>query len=86
MNIKERVINTIESVIDHQNKKGINKYGITIDDVSADDYDWQAMINEELIDAIQYAVKENVRLAQGIKEASVKHNIPELMDLLKERS
>jgi hypothetical protein len=62
MTIKEKVLATIEKVYDQQDEKGLEKYGLTLDQAVDDNYNWQAMINEELIDAIKYVIKENVRL------------------------
>ncbi len=60
--IKEAVLSTIEQHIEAQNEKGVKNYGQTLDDCPVDDYNWQTMIIEELIDALQYQQKEIKRL------------------------
>lgn len=60
--IKEAVLSTIERHIEAQNEKGMKNYGQTLDDCPVDDYNWQTMIIEELIDALQYQQKEMGRL------------------------
>lgn len=56
--IKDEII----AILDKQNAKGLKKYNHTLDECPADKYDWNTMIIEELVDALQYAVKENQRL------------------------
>jgi len=56
--IKSKILETVERVIDKQNSKGLKTYGQTLDDCPINDYDWQHMIIEELIDALQYQQKE----------------------------
>ncbi len=58
MNIKEKILNNISDLIDKQNAKGLKKYGHPLEDCPARDYDWQNMIIEELIDALQYQQKQ----------------------------
>lgn len=60
--IKFKVLDTVETMINKQNKKGMETYGQSLDDCPVDDYDWQVMISEELIDALQYQQKEISRL------------------------
>ena len=66
--IGQRTLRIIEAVLDMQNEKGFEKYKETLDDVEFDEYDWNVMVIEELIDAMQYMVKENERLKQRLKE------------------
>ena len=63
--IKDEII----SLLDKQNEKGMEKYGQSLDECPLNAYDWNIMIQEELIDALQYALKENKRL-QAYKEAA----------------
>jgi chromosome segregation ATPase len=56
--IKERILEILEK----QNAKGLATYGHTLDDCPMDKYDWNHMALEELIDALQYMIKENLRL------------------------
>lgn len=74
--IKQEILKTIEGQIDAQNAYGLPKYGITLDDVKPDAYDWQGMANQELIDCVQYQQKEirrlrliNLRLAKQIRKS-----------------
>lgn len=64
MTIKEEII----KILDKQNKKGMDTYGQTLDECPDDAYDWQQMMIEELVDALQYQIKENKRLKRIIKE------------------
>lgn len=54
------VIKEFSKIIDAQDKKGIEKYGKTIDE--AVNYDWELMALEEAADLQKYLVKEIVRL------------------------
>lgn len=65
--IKEAVLITIEQHINEQNAKGMKNYGQTLDECPADAYDWQNMIIEELIDALQYQQKEIKRIREESK-------------------
>lgn len=58
--IKERILQTVEGNIEAQTAKGVKTYNQTLDDCAYEAYDWQNMINEELIDALQYQQKEIV--------------------------
>lgn len=62
MTIKQQILNTISNHIDKQTEKGMNTYGQSLDDCPINKYDWQNMIIEELIDALQYQQKEIARL------------------------
>lgn len=46
------------AVHDSQQAFGLNKYGITLDQVPDDKYDWQLMALEESVDMNQYLVRE----------------------------
>src|SRR5699024_5828219 len=59
---KSRALSVIHSVLDKQTDKGVNKYGHTLEECPVDKFDWQSMLIEELIDAIQYQEKEMDRL------------------------
>ena len=63
MTIKQQILNTISNHIDKQTEKGMSTYGQSLDDCHIDKYDWQNMIIEELIDALQYQQKEIARLS-----------------------
>lgn len=67
--IKELILNTIEEHIDEQNAKGVANYGQTLDDCPVDAYDWQQMVIEEMIDALQYQQKEIKKIRGELKTA-----------------
>ena len=52
----------INDILDRQEKKGIETYGQSLEDCPDDEYDWDQMTLEELIDALQYQVKQNLYL------------------------
>jgi hypothetical protein len=52
------VIDIISLLVDHQDMKGIEKYGVSIDEVKHDEYDWNVMALEEMVDGMKYCVKE----------------------------
>lgn len=60
--IKDRILQTIDNQIDAQTDKGVGKYTHNLDDCPPEKFNWQQMINEELIDALQYQQKEIGRL------------------------
>lgn len=60
--IKVAILNDIAKRIDRQTEKGVAKYSHTLDDCPPNKYDWQMMIIEELVDALQYQQKEIRRL------------------------
>lgn len=60
--IKKKII----EILDQQEQKGITTYGHTLEDCPDEDYDWDIMALEELIDALQYQIKENIRLKRII--------------------
>lgn len=70
--ITQGIIDIIAGRLDRQNEKGMNKYGVSIDEVTVDvdgvPYDWRDMALEELVDCIQYLMKENVKLNMEIRE------------------
>lgn len=62
-----KVLARIERQLHLQNEKGLEKYGKNIDGANDEDYDWNVMVIEELIDGMQYLVKENQRLNEEIQ-------------------
>ena len=58
----KNVVRLIVEKLVYQNSKGLEKYGENIDEVGDVEYDWQDMAMEELIDGIQYVLKENGKL------------------------
>ena len=52
------------AVHDSQQAFGLNKYGITLDQVPDDKYDWQLMALEESVDMNQYLVREMRKLKE----------------------
>lgn len=67
--IKAAILDDIAGRIDRQTEKGVGKYSHTLDDCPPNKYDWQNMIIEELIDALQYQQKA-VRSANEARELS----------------
>jgi len=62
--IGERVVGIISTLIDERNDKGFETYKETLDDAPFENYDWNMMVIEELLDGMQYMVKENERLRE----------------------
>jgi ketol-acid reductoisomerase len=56
------VIDKFASIIDSQDEKGIKKYGISIDEASNLQYNWELMALEETADLQKYLVKQIMRL------------------------
>lgn len=77
----ERVLEIIKLHLVEQNEKGIVKYGKNIDEAIDGNYDWNTMVIEELVDGIQYVVKENVRL-KGIIENNVHDGVVGFADIV----
>lgn len=79
---KTNILSLIGTLIDNQNDKGIRKYGQSLEKANHPDFDWQAMLIEELIDALQYQQKEISRLNTWIgthsAEAMTFHDFQEL--------
>ena len=67
-NIKKRILNLIGSQLDKQNAKGLATYNKRLEDCNDDDYNWQLMALEELIDALQYQQMEIRRLTNLLNE------------------
>lgn len=61
---KDLILASIAQQIDGQNSKGMETYGRPLEECPPGDYDWNLMINEELIDALQYQQKELQRLRE----------------------
>lgn len=59
---KDLILANIAQLIDGQNSKGMETYGRPLEECPPEDYDWNLMIIEELIDALQYQQKENKQL------------------------
>ncbi|MGG1481441.1 hypothetical protein ABE402_11110 [Bacillus smithii] len=57
--IASQVMDMLEEQIENQLNKGYSKYHQTLDDCPDEAYDWNSMLIEELIDGIQYLVKQN---------------------------
>lgn len=68
--ISEEIVRLISERLGERNDKGFETYKETLDDVPFDNYDWNMMINEELLDALQYAMKENFKLQQELRSRS----------------
>ncbi|MGG3383064.1 hypothetical protein [Heyndrickxia faecalis] len=66
--IAYQLVDIIRTQIDRRIQAGIKTYGQTLDDCPPDAYDWQQMQIEELLDGLQYALKENIRLRAFAKD------------------
>lgn len=55
-----------QKVHDSQQAFGLNKYGITLDQVPDDKYDWQLMALEESVDMNQYLTREMRKLKEQL--------------------
>lgn len=79
----QKVIDIVANLVDAQDEKGIKKYGVTIDDAKDEQYDWNVMALEELVDGMKYEIKENQRLREEIKKlkSEVNHLETKIYDL-----
>lgn len=68
LSIKEQLLEMFESHLDSQNEKGMKNYGQTLDECDPNSFDWQTMQIEEIVDAYQYAIKENMKLRSEMNE------------------
>jgi hypothetical protein len=75
------VIDKFASIIDSQDEKGLKKYGISIDEASNLQYNWELMALEETADLQKYLVKQIMRLksenrfkSKWINELQVKND------------
>ena len=77
--VSQMILETIAETMDKQDKKGIEKYGQSLDSVDLYAYDWQAMAMEELVDGIKYVTMENVRLKRelNILKSSIDERVKE---------
>jgi hypothetical protein len=55
--ISQLVIDEFAKIIDSQDAKGFEKYGMTIDQASNKDYNWELMALEETADLQKYLVR-----------------------------
>lgn len=73
--ISQDVIDGFTAIIDAQDKKGIAKYGRTIDDAVDEDYDWKLMALEESADQLKYLVREVKRLEKELAKEREKNRV-----------
>lgn len=57
--IASQVMDMLKERVEVQLNKGYSKYHQTLDECPDEAYDWDSMLIEELIDGIQYLVKQN---------------------------
>lgn len=69
--IKDEILQLVEYQIKQQTDKGMGKYSHSLDDCPDEKYDWNLMVNEELIDALQYQQKE-IRRLKGLGSLTLK--------------
>jgi hypothetical protein len=70
-NVSQQVIDIISDLVDAQDVKGWEKYGVTIDDAKDEAYDWNLMALEETVDGLKYLVKQNTQLQRMNKQLAV---------------
>jgi NTP pyrophosphatase (non-canonical NTP hydrolase) len=73
--ISQQIVRVIADRLENRNIKGYETYKETLDDVPMENYDWNMMINEELLDALQYSMKENMKLKQEMREYGEKVDV-----------
>lgn len=64
----------INEILTRQNNKGFETYGHYLEDAADEEFDWENMLIEELIDAIQYSIKENMRLKSLVTKLGIENN------------
>lgn len=60
--IADTVLEIVSLCLNKQNDKGLKTYGAPLDLANDKNYNWDKMTLEEVIDALQYQVKENIKL------------------------
>jgi hypothetical protein len=60
--IRHELTHLFSSLMEERHQKGLATYGTTLDEAKDLDYDWDQMLIEELLDALQYQQKEIRRL------------------------
>ena len=75
MTIKEKIIANISAQLDSQNGKGLAHYGKSLEDCDLSDYDWNIMINEEVIDALQYQQMEMKKIKRLLVIAETENKL-----------
>jgi NTP pyrophosphatase (non-canonical NTP hydrolase) len=56
--VSQKVIDAFAAIVDQQDEKGLRKYGVSIDEASDSEYDWNSMALEECADLFKYMVRE----------------------------
>ncbi|MEH7157523.1 hypothetical protein [Neobacillus drentensis] len=64
--ISQMVINEFTKLIDSQDGKGFEKYGVSIDDAKDESYNWEHMALEEAADLQKYLVKRILELEKQL--------------------
>jgi uncharacterized coiled-coil DUF342 family protein len=82
----QKVIDEFTKILDSQDLKGVEKYGVTIDAADDNKYNWLIMSLEETADLQKYLVKEIKRLEKVVHELTEElekrgHAISENCDL-----
>lgn len=81
--IGETLIGIISSNLDERNQKGFEEYKETLDDVPYENYDWNQMVIEEVLDGMQYLIKENMRLRALLKDGENRMLFKDFQELSK---
>lgn len=66
--IAYNIIELLKKQLENQINKGVEKYGHTLDDCPIGSFRWYEMLNEELVDALQYSMKESKGMRNELKE------------------
>lgn len=81
--IGQLLLGIISSNLDQRNQKGFEEYKETLDDVPFEDYDWNQMVIEEVLDGMQYMIKENLRLRALLKDGENRMLFKDFQDMSK---
>lgn len=81
--ISEEIVKLISERLGERNDKGFETYKETLDDVPFENYDWNQMAMEELLDLTQYLMKENFRLKQQLRECNTEMRLNEFQEMSK---
>ncbi|MRX70867.1 hypothetical protein GJU40_01630 [Bacillus lacus] len=66
--VSQTVIDEFSRIVDLQDQKGFEKYGVSIDDAQDENYSWELMALEETADLQKYLVKRIQQLTKQNRE------------------
>lgn len=67
----ETLEGAVRLLLESRERKGVETYGETLDTASDQRYDWPAMREEELLDALMYASREIRTLRSHLREQEI---------------